>query len=96
MHHYLVPPDDTSGFDVAEADWRTEYDVTSALAKAGHDVRNLGVADDLGVIRTAVAEWSPHIVFNLMESFHEVAVFDQHVVSYLELLRVPSPAAIRG
>ena len=89
MHHYLVPPDDTSGHDVAEADWRTEHDVTSTLAKAGHDVRNVGVADDLGVIRTAVAEWNPHIVFNLMESFHEIAVFDQHVVSYLELLRVP-------
>ncbi len=89
MHHYLVPPDDTSGVEVAEAEWRMEHDVTSALVSAGHDVRKLGVADDLGVIRTAVAEWSPHIVFNLMESFHEISVFDQHVVSLLELLRVP-------
>jgi D-alanine-D-alanine ligase len=89
MHHYLVPPDDTAGVDVEEAEWRTEHDVTTALAKVGHDVRKVGVGDDLGVVRTAVSEWNPHIVFNLMESFHEVAVFDQHVVSYLELLRVP-------
>jgi len=89
MHHYLVPPDDTSGHNLAEAEWKTELDVTSALEKIGHDVRKVGVGDDLGVIRTAVNEWNPHVVFNLMESFHEVAVFDQHVVSYLELLRVP-------
>jgi D-alanine-D-alanine ligase len=89
MHHYLVPPDDVSGVNLDEVEWRMEHDVTSALAKAGHDVRKVGVGDDLGVVRTAVADWHPHIVFNLMESFHEIAVFDQHVVSYLELLRVP-------
>ena len=31
----------------------------------------------------------PHIVFNLLEDFHGVPVFDQNVVSYLELLRIP-------
>src|SRR5690606_11056801 len=34
-------------------------------------------------------EMSPHIVFNLMENFTEVGVFDQNIVSYLELLKVP-------
>jgi D-alanine-D-alanine ligase len=89
MHRYLVPPDDTSGQNVAEAEWRMEFDVASALERLGHDVRKVGVGDDLGVIRAATHDWNPHIVFNLMESFHEIAVFDQHVVSYLELLRVP-------
>ena len=55
----------------------------------GHEVLQLGVEDDLGVIRKAVAEWKPHIVFNLLESFHGVGVFDKNVVSVLELLRVP-------
>jgi D-alanine-D-alanine ligase len=36
-----------------------------------------------------VEEWHPHIVFNLLEEFHSITEFDQHVVSYLELLRVP-------
>ena len=33
--------------------------------------------------------FKPHIVFNLMEAFADVTTFDQNVVSYLELLRLP-------
>jgi D-alanine-D-alanine ligase len=55
----------------------------------GHEVRALGVRSDLGVIRQAVEEWQPHIAFNLLEEFDGVAVYDQNVVAYLELLRVP-------
>jgi D-alanine-D-alanine ligase len=36
-----------------------------------------------------VEQFKPHIVFNLMEAFADVGTFDQNVVSYLELLRVP-------
>ena len=89
MHDYMVPPDDTSGHDLATVEWKTEFDVTSSLEEMGHDVRTLGVKDDLGVIRQAVDEFKPHIAFNLMEAFHEVGVFDMNVVSYLELLRLP-------
>ena len=31
-----------------------------------------------------------------MEAFHELGTFDHNVVSYLELLRVLTPGAIRG
>src|SRR6185503_6322080 len=31
MHHYLVPPDDVSGHDLATAEWRTEYDVLKTI-----------------------------------------------------------------
>ena len=55
----------------------------------GHDVHPLGVGDDLAVVRRAVQEWKPDIVFNMMEAFHELGTFDHNVVSYLELLRVP-------
>ncbi len=89
MHSYLVPPDDVSGHDLLEVKWKTEYDVVATLEDMGHDILKLGVADDLGVIRKAVTEWTPHIAFNLMESFDEVGTFDQNVVSYLELLRLP-------
>jgi len=89
MHDYLVPPKDVSGHDLLAVDWKTEYDVTSTLEELGHDVRPLGVKDDLGGIRQAATEFEPHIAFNLMEAFHEVGAFDQNVVSYLELLRMP-------
>lgn len=90
MHHYLVPPDDVTGVDVATAQWRTEYDVLKTVREdLGHDVHVLGVKDDLGSIRQANDEFKPHIAFNLLEAFHEVGTFDQNVVAYLELLRLP-------
>ncbi len=89
VHHYLVPPDNVEGHDMMTVQWKTEYDVTSTLRDMGHDVRIVGVHDDLTVIRGAVEEWKPHIAFNMLEGFHEVGAFDHNVVSYLELLRVP-------
>lgn len=89
MHEDLVPPDTLSGQEPELAEWKTEYDVVSTLRKLGHEVTPLGVKSDLGVIRKAVEEWRPHIAFNLLEEFDGVAVYDQNVVSYLELLRVP-------
>ena len=89
MHEDLVPPDHLSGQDATTAAWRTEYDVVSTLRKLGHDVKPIGVRSDLGVLRSAIEEWKPHIAFNLLEEFDGVAVYDQNVVSYLELLYVP-------
>ena len=89
-HEDLVPPE-TLPVDQGDAmePWRTEYDVVSTLRILGHDVRVIGVNDDLGVIRRAIDEFHPHIAFNLTEEFHGEAVYDQHVVSYLELRRMP-------
>jgi D-alanine-D-alanine ligase len=90
MHDYLVPPDDVTGIDTNAAPWRTEHDVLSTLRdELGHDVKVLGVKDDLAAIRQANDDFKPHIAFNLLEAFHEVGTFDQNVVSYLELLRLP-------
>ncbi len=88
MHEDLVPPQDISGLSEKQlADFRTEYDVIAGLEELGHDVHRLGVGSDLGPIRRAFAELEPDIAFNLLVHFHGVAVYDQHVVSYLELLR---------
>jgi D-alanine-D-alanine ligase len=90
VHEDLVPPETLDGYSDKEMqEWKTEYDVVTTLREMGHDVRPLGVRDDLGKIRKEVDEWQPHIAFNLLEEFHGIAVYDQHVVSYLELLRQP-------
>ena len=89
MHDYMVPPENTSGFDLATVEWKTEYDVTSTLIDMGHDVRQLGVKDELSGIRQAIQDSNPHIAFNLLEAFHEIGSFDQNLVAYLELLRMP-------
>ncbi len=89
MHEDLVPPDQVNGHDLTTVEWRTEYDVISALKQLGHEVYPLGVKSDLGVIHSAIEDWKPDIAFNLLEEFDGVAVYDQHVVSYLELLHMP-------
>ncbi len=89
VHRHLVPPEDTTGVDVAVAEWKTEFDVISTLRENGHEVKVLGIQDELNPIRQAVEEWKPTIAFNLLEAFDNVNLFDQNVVGYLELLRVP-------
>jgi D-alanine-D-alanine ligase len=89
VHRHLVPPDDTTGMDVTTAEWKTEFDVITTLREMGHEVQPLGIQDELNPIRQAMEEWKPTIVFNLLEAFDNINLFDQNVVSYLELLRLP-------
>lgn len=89
MHEDLVPPEDVRGIDVTSAEWKMEYDVVATLRHVGHEVYPLGVGNDLSPIGKAIEEWNPDIAFNLLEGFADVSVFDQNVVSYLELLRIP-------
>jgi D-alanine-D-alanine ligase len=90
VHRHLIPPDTLDeGTDILSAPWRTEYDVISTLRAMGHEVQALGVHDDLGEIRRVATEWKPHIAFNLLEGFDDISIFDQNVVSHLELLKLP-------
>jgi D-alanine-D-alanine ligase len=89
MHPTLVPPDSLKGHTADEINvWKTEYDVVHTLRSLGHEVRPLGVQDELNPIRVAAEEWKPDVVFNLLEEFHGLSDFDQHVVAYLELLKL--------
>lgn len=89
VHRHLVPPEVLpEGTDLIAAPWRTEYDVITTLRKLGHEVQPLGVHDDLGDIRRTAEEWKPHIAFNLLEAFDDITIFDQNVVSHLELLKL--------
>jgi D-alanine-D-alanine ligase len=89
VHRHLIPPAKIEeGTDITAAPWRTEYDVITTLTGMGHEVKTLGVHDDLGEIRRLVDEWKPHIAFNLLEGFDDITIFDQNVISYLELLKL--------
>ncbi len=90
LHPDLMPPESLKGFSANEINvWKTEYDVVSTLRKAGHEVKPLGVQHELKPIRDEIESWKPDVVFNLLEEFHGDTTYDQNVVSYLELLRVP-------
>jgi D-alanine-D-alanine ligase len=48
VHPDLMPPDSTKGYTEQEINkWKTEFDVVSTLRAAGHEVRPLGVQDEL-------------------------------------------------
>ena len=90
MHEDLVPPDSTEGLTEEQIqEWKTEFDVTATLSELGHDVFKLGVWSDLGVINHALSEFRPQVVFNLLEEFHGITLYDQHVAAYLELMKQP-------
>ena len=89
MEKVLVPPDDPGDANLETVEWKTEYHVVQALRGLGHDVHCLGVDTDLGVIRAGIEVFRPDVVFNLLEDFKDVPIFDQNVVAYLELLDVP-------
>ena len=88
-HEDLVPPEKVpASMNFHNEDWRTEHYVVSTLRAMGHDAQVLGVRSDLGRIRGTVDEFKPDIVFNLLEEFHDQPLYDQNVVSYLELIPV--------
>ena len=90
LHEDLMPPATLDGVENIEKEkWRTEYDVITTLRQMGHDVVPVGLRSDLAVIARALEEHKPQIAFNLLEDFEGQALFDQHVVSYLELLKQP-------
>jgi len=89
MHADLIPPETVTDADLTTVEWKTEYHVLNTVRELGHEALAVGVRDDLLEIRKAVDEWKPHIVFNLLEEFSGVAIYDQNIISYLELLGVP-------
>ena len=90
MRPDLVPPDSTDGYTARQInEWKTEFDVVSTLRAAGHDVRPLGVQEEIKPLREAIEGFKPHVVFTLLEQFHYEPVYDQHVASLLELMKIP-------
>lgn len=90
VHESFVPPDEIEGMDEETYfSMKTECDVLHGLRQLGHDVRVVGLRDELAPLREVLDEWQPHVVFNLLEEFKDQIVYDAHIVGYLELRGVP-------
>ena len=88
VHEALIPPDDVTGLSESAIDlFRTEYNVLAALENLGHEVRVIGIGDELTELRRSIQEFKPHIVFNLLDEFSGIQSYDYYVVAYLELIR---------
>jgi D-alanine-D-alanine ligase len=86
-HEDLVPPDTLEGLEAKQAGRvKTEFAVVEGLRWLGHDVHVRGVSDDLLPIRRVVDGFKPHVFFNLLMEFQDLATYQAHIVSYLELL----------
>lgn len=90
VHETLIPPASTDGYTDQEIDeWRTEFDVATHLQAMGHEVKLIGMGDSLAELRGAIADWKPDLAFNLLEEFQGIVTYDQYVVAFLELMRLP-------
>jgi D-alanine-D-alanine ligase len=81
------------GYDFAkefkEPDWDTQLHVYEALKANGHEVRLLGVYDDIYMLIQEVRENKPDIAFNIMEGFRQKTRLEQNAAWLLEMLNVP-------
>ncbi len=90
MREEKVPPADVDSLsDKDVMPFKTELHVLDALRDLGHEVRALGVYDDVSMIRQSILAWKPHIVFNLLEDFIGLGTYVPFVLGYLELMRIP-------
>lgn len=90
VHQDLVPPGQEKIDELTDSQvepFKTEYHVESELRALGHDVRVLGLYDELRPLRIAIEEFKPHVAFNLLEEFRETPAYDSYMVNYLELHR---------
>ena len=71
----------------------TEGDVHRALVDEGHDVRLLGLFDDVQPLLDEVKEHKPDLIFNLVELFHNVTHWDKNIVALIEMLGIPHTGA---
>lgn len=89
FHETHAPPETRAELGSELDDRWAAFELVAALRGLGHEVRVLPVADELAPIRHSIAAWRPRIVLNQLLEFHGAPLYDAHVVSYLELLKMP-------
>ena len=70
--------------EMAANEDEAEYDVGDALLLNGHDVRFIGVHDNLQTLVDELRAFGPDLVFNCVESFRSEARLDYLVATVLE------------
>jgi D-alanine-D-alanine ligase len=62
-----------------------EYDVAGALEKQGHEVRLIGLRDDIRPLVDRLGEFEPELVFNCCESFRGGSQHEYAVAAVIEM-----------
>jgi D-alanine-D-alanine ligase len=87
-----LKPEDFDDYLKTE-DWKSDANVVRALKSLGHEVKMLGIHDDIRPLIQALEEDPPDLVFNLCEAFGNDRDFEPHVAALLELMKVPYTGA---
>jgi D-alanine-D-alanine ligase len=81
------------GQDLSEVmkgpDFKAESDVYEALLRLGHEVRGLGLVDDVGAMIEELRNNRPDIVFNQLEQFNGDSAQEKNVIGLLEMFGIP-------
>lgn len=70
-------------------DFKAEADILEALKSLGHEVRFLGLSDDVSLMVEEIKSYRPDIVFNQVEQFNGDAAQEKNVIGLLEMFGVP-------
>ena len=74
-------------------DFKVYTDITQSLIKNGHEVKMLGIFDDLTILLEEIRKDKPDIVFNLADNFNNQTCYDKNIAGVLEMLGVPHTGA---
>jgi D-alanine-D-alanine ligase len=89
-HQNFKMPEDITKLEPKEiADWKTEYEIATALGKLGHETHILADVEEMKVLRETLLSWKPDIVFNQLEEFLGQNIYVPYVLGYFELLHQP-------
>lgn len=69
-------------------DWQKDLDIIQAVKKLGHEVRLLGIFDQVRPLLIEIRRHPPDLVFNLAEAFANERRHESHLAGLLELLGV--------
>jgi len=72
--------------EFADRDFKTYSDIYRALKSNGHNVRLLGIKDDVRPLLDEVEENRPDVVFNVADVFKGKSSFDKNIAWLLEML----------
>ncbi|MBF0489262.1 MAG: ATP-grasp domain-containing protein [Candidatus Omnitrophica bacterium] len=74
----------------------TERDVLQALKELGHEVRLLGIYNDISPLFEEIKENPCDVIFNMMEVFDDQTHLEKNLAALLEILGIPFTGASSG
>lgn len=89
IHRQLEPDETFSMKELRKEEAKaTEADVITALRALGHEVEQLPVYDDVGLMFERLTKFAPDVVFNLCETFFLDRAHEPNVPALLDLMKL--------